>query len=36
MLSTVGLFNPILEIGRWFLQAVQTQTIRSYLGERKR
>ena len=35
MLRTVDQFNAIIDIGKWFIQAVQTQTIRSYLGERK-
>lgn len=36
MLSTVDQFNTIIEVGSWFVQAVQTKTIRCYLGERKR
>lgn len=36
MLSATDQFNTIIEIGNWFIRVVQTETIRCYLGERKR
>ncbi len=35
MLNTAHQSNTKIEIGSWFIQAIQTTTIRSSSGERK-